>query len=250
MRSVNGDPFVKVEGSEQTIPADAAGEALTVTWTDLPQMSEDRVDHYTYKIAEVELEGFTTEITGSAADGYIVTNTDARIEIPVLKVDAGSEETVLEGAEFTLYKYKDGVAQKYITPLFPQSPYAEEKDVVFTSGADGKLTIAGLTDGTYELDETKAPEGYIKKGDKVKFTIVKGKVVLTGGADNAVYKKIHADDAAETLVIKNERGAKLPATGGKGTMYYIYIGTLMVLGSGIMLLYKRRQKKLAKRRKD
>lgn len=242
LRSVNGEPFEKLEGSEKVIAKGAEGDALTVNWTLLPQKNEAGTEFYTYKIAEVDIDGFETEITGTAKDGYIVKNTDGRIDVPVLKVDKGDGTTPLSGAEFTLYKMKGTQYQKYLTEAFPESPYAAAPDCVFTSNGSGTLTITGLSDGDYWLDESKAPAGYITKGEKIYFSVANGMVTLTQGAGTASYEKVNATDTGKTLIIKNEPGAALPNTGGPGTNLIYLLGTILtaLAGSGLVMRRKRK----------
>ena len=46
------------------------------------------------------------------------------------------------------------------------------------------------------------------------------------------------------LVVVNKTGAELPSTGGIGTMLFILIGSVMVIGFGILLVTKLRMAKI------
>ena len=242
MRSVNGAPFEKVDGSEKVIPANATGDSLTVHWTGVPQKNEQGTEHYTYKIGEMTLDGFTTEINGSVKEGYTVKNTDGRIDLPVLKVNKNDTSKTLQGAEFVLYKMKNGTPQRYTAQVFPESPYSTVDDCRFVSGQNGKITIEGLSDGTYQLEEKKAPAGYVTNGEVITFTVSDGIVTLTDGAEIATYEKANLTDGEKTLVIKNEPGKPLPSTGGQGTTWMYILGMLLTVVAGGALVVRRRMR--------
>ena len=43
-----------------------------------------------------------------------------------------------------------------------------------------------------------------------------------------------------TVQVKNSQGATLPETGGIGTVIFVVVGTLAVLGTGVLLVTKKR----------
>lgn len=99
-----------------------------------------------------------------------VTNKKQNGKITVTKLQQGTPNLALQGAEFTLYK--DGIE-------------VETK----TSGADGKVTFAGLAYGTYTLRETKVPvvSGKTYIMDSTVYTIevvsdTENKVTINGSA--------------------------------------------------------------------
>ncbi len=109
---------------------------------------------------------------------------------------------------------------------------------------NGKITFAGLAEGTYKLTELIAPDGY---------NILKApvEVVIALVADDAGSYAFQAIvDGAETPVsetngvlsfnIANSQGVELPETGGIGTTLFYVLGTLLVLGAGILLVAKKR----------
>lgn len=99
-----------------------------------------------------------------------------------------------------------------------------------TSPDSGKFKIQGLGAGTYYLTETKQPEGYNKLSGPVTVVIdEKGKVTVDG---------VDADP----VKVLNKTGTVLPSTGGAGTTMIYLIGGALVLGSGVVLVTKRRVK--------
>lgn len=103
-----------------------------------------------------------------------------------------------------------------------------------TSPKSGKFTIQGLGAGTYYLTETKQPDGYNKLSGPVTVVIDKdGKVKVKNG---------DAYDEVTQVKVENKSGTVLPSTGGTGTTMIYLIGAVLVLGSGVVLVTKRRVK--------
>ena len=127
----------------------------------------------------------------------------------------------LAGAEFTLYKDKDCTQE-----------VARE-----TTDDKGNLLFDKVEAGLYYLKEAKAPAGYRKLTDpiKVEFKCIDGKHVFV--VDDVVIDENNSNENYSMTVengwyignmtVINERGAKLPATGSKGTV--------LLVGSGIAL---------------
>ena len=78
--------------------------------------------------------------------------------------------------------------------------------------------IFGLDEGsTYFLLETKAPEGY-----------------------NLLDEEVEVKGNAVSIDVENEAGSILPSTGGIGTTIFYILGTLLILGAGVVLVTRRR----------
>lgn len=103
-----------------------------------------------------------------------------------------------------------------------------------TSPKSGKFTIQGLGAGTYYLTETQQPTGYNKLANAIEVHIDdKGKVkVIKDGALTDVTQ----------VEVENKTGTVLPSTGGAGTTMIYLVGAVLVLGSGVVLVTKRRVK--------
>lgn len=154
----------------------------------------------------------------------------------------------LKGAQFKLYKDNEGTkgdAVKLMKDGDGGVYYQDDKttspvEYVETT-ADGKLTIKGLKEGTYYLEETKAPAGYngLKGEIKVDITNVKydetDKTKLTSydviytmpGAATGTTVTVSTNNMTEIPVL-NKAGVTLPSTGGRGSMAFTVIGVIII----------------------
>lgn len=116
---------------------------------------------------------------------------------------------------------------------------------VGTAGDDkGIITFKGLGDGTYDITELIAPEGYNKLTDPISVVISADYSdpaspsfqYGTGGvADTAV-----PEDGIIKVQVENYAGVVLPSTGGMGTTLFYVIGGVLVLVAGVLLITKKR----------
>lgn len=154
-------------------------------------------------------------------------------EVTISKVDAANTATVLAGAEFQVYSSEaDAKAGTNALSIEGVSSW--------TSGADGRVTIAGLrysnwVDGAeitntadwrhYWLVETKAPAGHELLAGPVQFDVTSN------------------DATTIDLTVKNaasNAGFTLPLTGGTGVALLMIGGTALVVGA-VMIGSRRRQ---------
>lgn len=110
----------------------------------------------------------------------------------------------------------------------------------------GNITIKGLDDATeYYLYETKAPAGYNRLTDAVKFKIT-ADYDETGKNCTSVTTKVNenAPQAGLSITVKNNKGAALPSTGGIGTtLFYVIGGGLMAVAAVLLVTKKRMNNK-------
>ena len=142
----------------------------------------------------------------------------------------------LTGAEFTLEKYnKETNEWKSITVV------KNDKGTTFT--------FSGLDDGNYRLTETKTPAGY-NTIDPIEFTITAthdnsgATPTLTSLSGNATGSVItftsNLSEGSLSADVVNQAGAVLPETGGMGTTIFYILGSVLVLGAGVLLVVKKR----------
>ena len=165
----------------------------------------------------------------------------------VNKVDEEGE--ALTGAEFTLYKYNASVegADKWVAV----------KNPVIVNDAGTQFDFKGLDCGKYKLEETKVPAGYNKAADiifevvakyeetkdPVKLTALNVKnekgEVISSNDENSIFRTDKSEGKV-TTVVENLPGVVLPSTGGMGTTLFYVLGAVLVLGSVILIVTKKR----------
>ena len=129
----------------------------------------------------------------------------------------------LEGAVFSLKKAGTVVPLIKISDTVYRVAMPNESGAVdtFETVETGNITITGVdSDNDYSLEEITPPEGYNK---------LAGDVEVTVNADN--------DTRAD---IENQAGAELPSTGGIGTKIFYVIGAILVIGSAVVLITRKR----------
>lgn len=141
----------------------------------------------------------------------------------------------LAGAVFTLKKEGETNTINFVREKTDETKgdvyrVAKTGNANITTNKSGKFTIKGLSAGTYKLEETKQPAGYNKLSGPVTVVIDNVGNVTVDGAN------------ADPVKVLNKTGTVLPSTGGAGTTMIYLIGGALVLGSGVVLVTKRRVK--------
>lgn len=155
-------------------------------------------------------------------------------KIVIDKYDKDDQTKKLSGAEFVLYKVVSGANKYYKWDDTAQKvSWVDDKDqaTVVTTVA-GVASFDGLADGTYYLEETKAPAGYNP--------LEKPQEITVSGSDTDPSK------LTTTAEVANSTGALLPSTGGMGTTFFYVIGGIFVLASVVLLITRKRMEKVEK----
>ena len=144
----------------------------------------------------------------------------------------GTTKKPLKDATFKLSTDSEGITviklkQKDSTTNYFVDSSGEES---VTTTDTGEFTIKGLDAGTYYLTETKQPAGYNLLSVPVKITIAADGKITVGDGKDAVTK------------VENKSGSLLPSTGGMGTTLFYIFGAILVIGSGVVLITKKRMK--------
>ena len=120
---------------------------------------------------------------------------------------------------------------------------AERKEIAtVTSDEKGKVSFQYLTEGTYYLTETKAPNGYKVLADPIEVTITLNETTMeyTVSAKNLTGKGTNNDP----FVVVNETSYELPETGGIGSKLYTMAGAAFItLGAGFLYKKKFRERR-------
>ena len=183
---------------------------------------------------------------GNKSETVKKTTTTYTYEIPVFKytLDTDGTKKGLGGAIFKLTKtdseaahsielIKTSTSTGKDTYRVAKSGETGTVNTITTSstGADkGNFTIKGLAAGTYYLTETKQPAGYNKLTSPVTIIINEGGQITVGGT------------TVTQVEVENKSGSLLPSTGGRGTTLFYILGAILVVGSGVVLITKKRMK--------
>ncbi len=212
-------------------------EGGTVTTIAFPN-----VKHYAGKTIQVTYKGVVTpfavdQVTNKAT---VKNNNDQTAEgKPVVKklgkfdftkIGVGNDAEGLAGAEFkvsadggkTFIKFRedDGV-------YYPSPDYGEETltsaDGKWVQNTLGKVAVRGLAEGTYTVQETKAPTGYAENF-KVTFTVTIGE---DGGEGTLAADKLQQVNTSKKTVLNVKSITQLPLTGAAGTMLFTVVAVLL-----------------------
>lgn len=181
---------------------------------------------------------------GDSSETTHAETTTKTFEIPVFKytdksAKGGKAESPLEGAKFILRETdtnKEIGLKPITTPAEKEGAYyrfdkATTAATEVTTNNTGKFTIQGLAPGTYELVEKEAPKGYNKLSAPVEITISSEGEVSYNNVTKVTWVKV-----------ENKSGSLLPSTGGMGTTLFYIFGAILVIGSGVVLITKKRMK--------
>lgn len=159
----------------------------------------------------------------------------------IIKTD--SNKKLLSGAKFELYDAVTGgnkiALVKESDGVYRVATSAEKNAESFTSAVieAGKVTVKGLDSDsktTYWLEEIAAPAGYNKLNARVEVKMTEGKNLET-----TMTGETWAEENGG-VQITNNTGTKLPETGGMGTTIFYVIGAILVIGSAVLLITKKR----------
>ena len=197
--------------------------------------------------AKVGLEGNKNKSTLSYGDSTNTKSTpDSETitytwDMGILKYGDGNKEKVLKDAQFVLLsqdKLKVAVVVNGKLTGWENVPAAGTDgtitwpaNTILTTGEDGKIHIDGLDADAYYLREIKAPAGYNELAQDQEVVITGA--VKADGSDSLTYNTL-------VVEINNNSGTELPSTGGTGTTIFYVLGSILVIGAGVLLVTKKR----------
>lgn len=106
-----------------------------------------------------------------------------------------------------------------------------------TTPEDGVIHFTGLAEGTYQLVETAAPEGYNPVADPIQVKIEATYKQDDGTLESWTVNK-NGNHAVEVV---NHAGTLLPGTGGIGTVIFTVAGLVLIV-AGVAWAMRRRQR--------
>lgn len=159
------------------------------------------------------------------------TTTTYTYEFDVVKTNDADQ--LLEGAVFSLYTSEDAPTPMNLVAVSKgvyRLPTTGETASV-TQFTAGKVTIQGLANGDYYLEEITAPKGYNKLDHRVKITI-NNENLKANTTENT-----YTDGGVK---VENKAGTTLPGTGGIGTTIFYLIGGGLMVAAAVLLIAKKR----------
>ena len=209
---------------------------------------KDTVIVFTYELDTTKIDGGSadpenpTKLPGAQ---FVLLNSDGNRVAKIdenNKFDGWAELPTGSGADSAI-TYEDWTTYNTTNP------------VILTSDSDGLFRVIGLDDGTYQLREIKAPDGFNLLPSDVA-------VVITADTNNCqdwsgtaadVLTDLNvtaneepgngqADTGIAAITIANNKGATLPETGGMGTTVFYVLGGILAVGAGVLLVARRRMR--------
>lgn len=264
---------ITVNFKEETSAAAAADGSKTTTWTCKNLKSVDHVTKDSYIVvsykAKINSEatvgdnvGNTNTVKLEYSNNPMTTDTGTTVPdevktytygLKLNKVDLGTEKA-LPNAKFTIKVTK--AADLNLVGKYVQSTGALGSDPQeFTTGSDGTFTVKGLGAGTYEVEETDAPENYDKvtfnftinesgttgeslKADKYELDGPSNQVIIGTPNDKRGDNKLVAEtdtatnnDGTFNITVGDTKHVGLPLTGLNGvTFTWIAGGAVLCIG--------------------
>lgn len=155
----------------------------------------------------------------------------------IVKTD--SQNTLVDGAEFRIYDAATDGSEVKVVLMDDGVTYrrarADEAGIAVVV-KNGNVRVVGFDNGTYYLEETVAPNGYNKLTARQKFIISDNNLdAIFNGQVFSVGSGVH---------VVNKAGTMLPETGGLGTLLFTLLGGGTALGTGVVLVTKKRMSKI------
>ncbi len=226
-----------VAGTDYTLTGAAGDSSFSIAFTDayIAKLAANTLINITYS-GTITSDGLSVNPATNTAkitsgDGNESSSDPVKVynaKFTVTKQDGSSKPLagagfVIKNADGKYYKLNAATATAPASISWVDSINDADEHVSDAQGAVAPFT--GLGVGTYTLEEKTVPGGYNKAADQT-FTI----------AD----KDYTAANLEQTATVVNQEGAELPSTGGIGTTLFYVIGSILVLGAGVVLVAKKR----------
>jgi LPXTG-motif cell wall-anchored protein len=213
-------------------------------------------------IKSVDLGNITNKMTLSGVSDasssnktsvkWVKTGTSAGIttsfRYTIHKIEEGNMRVALSGAEFTLYECNSDGTGTVVKDGDNDKIYTTDEDgtLVIVQGDDDNETDFIFKSNTiYYIQETKAPGGYELPDEPEKYYFYfseDNNITIPDGIDTTMVTNLNrkSDERYVENALIYELAYELPESGGSGTRLFYIIGAILVLGSGILLISKKR----------
>lgn len=193
-----------------------------------------------------------TTVTGETPEDSVIVFT---YELDIKKVD-GATDAAIKDAQFKLSN-EDGSKWAVVDGNGYFTEWVDSEDVatVLKSGEDGMFKIIGLDDGAYKLKELEWSTEYNIPTTPFDVSITADTLFTQDGyaSASAALKTLEGtvggsaatadiDTGVVSGTIENNKGSKLPETGGIGTTIFYVGGGTVAAAAGVLLITKKRMK--------
>ncbi len=163
--------------------------------------------------------------------------------------------TTTDPKDLTNTSMYESTTDTYVKVSYTADEVAEKStSITIVTNSQGIAEFIGLDEGEYTLEEIAAPEGFNKINGTSTITIgwsdPEAEDATSPAKDQGGYTLTATGFAEATewngtdkqfeVTIENKSGTELPSTGGMGTTLFYVVGTMLVLGAGVVLVSKRR----------
>lgn len=223
---------------------------------------------------------YTKTAPTSVATITETTGNSGWVEIGSDETYTGSDVRVVDGKKLrpfviatdqgkTHYVIVEGNAASYASTSLRYSISKKTSDAAETynvamvgkTDASGNLDFSQLGAGTYKLSETEVLPGYNDVQDitfTISCTLPDADAVVAGTEKatwtvsgitpegTAITQVMAGEEGNQTgtgvfeVTIVNNKGTELPSTGGIGTTMFYVVGTILVIGAGVLLVSRKR----------
>ncbi|RBT37209.1 LPXTG-protein cell wall anchor protein [Enterococcus gallinarum] len=220
-----------IDTNNYQITEHANGFTVAIAPTYIPSLTPGGTLRFVYYMYLNQLadptKGYKNE--ANVDNGHTTDQTPPTVEVLTggkrfIKVDgAVIELRPLAGASFVVRDENSATANYLIIDPVTKAvawTNSPEKATTFNTTNDGLVDITGLAYGTYYLEETKAPNSYIKLNERIAFKV-----------DAQSYAV--ANELVTPEKVPNKQKGTLPATGGEGVTLYIGLGVVLLTIVGV-----------------
>ncbi|HFU3797870.1 TPA: SpaH/EbpB family LPXTG-anchored major pilin [Streptococcus suis] len=246
--TVSDGTTLKSDDYKVTVATDAGTTtvttALTAAGIDKLATLANKEISFDYKMKINSLDSIDTDIVNTAKaifgnDGTTVkewnkeTKPDSEAVktggYKFVKVDVNNNAKPLAGAEFVVRKDTTDTA-KYFKATAEGDQWVDtyREATKYTTETNGIVDVKGLEYGKYQLQETKAPEGYALPTDKAAYT------------EFDVTATSYTTTTSTLKKIVNTPKGLLPSTGGAGIILFVALGAAMVGLAGVYFTSRRK----------
>lgn len=215
-----------IDSTNYHVTEQTNGFTVTIEPTYIPSLTPGGTLSFVYYMHLNQLaeptQGYNNE--ANVDTGHMTDQTPPTVEVLTggkrfIKVDgAVADIKPLADASFVV-RDQDEATAKYliIDPVTKAVAWttSQEEATIFTTTSDGLVDITGLSYGTYYLEETKAPNNYVKLTERIAFKVDQQSYAVAG-------------ELVAPEKVPNKHKGTLPATGGKGISLYIFLGVVLL----------------------